>query len=118
MHNFKELVVWKKGRELVKMIYKVSGKLPSSEQFGLTNQMKRAACSIPSNIAEGAGRGSNKDFLRFLDMANGSAFELETHLYLCIDLDFIQEVDASEIFALIREIQRMIFSLKSKYQVA
>jgi four helix bundle protein len=69
-------------------------------------------------LQRGAGRGSDKDFLRFLDIANGSAFELETQLYLCIDLAFIKEDDANEIFALIREIQRMIFSLKSKYQVA
>jgi four helix bundle protein len=118
MHNFKELIVWQKGRELVMVVYALLAKLPSSEQYGLTSQMKRAVCSIPSNIAEGAGRGSDKDFLRFLDIANGSAFELETQLYLCIDLAFIKEDDANEIFALIREIQRMIFSLKSKYQVA
>ena len=118
MHNFKELFVWQKGRELVKLVYTLLNKLPASEQFGLTSQMKRAACSIPSNIAEGAGRGTDKEFLRFLDMANGSAFELETQLYLCIDLAFIQEDDAKQLFALIREIQKMIFSLKSKYHVA
>jgi four helix bundle protein len=91
MHNFKELIVWQKSRTLVKEIYLTTTNLPVNEQFGLSSQMRRAVYSIPSNIAEGAGRGSYKDFARFLDMANGSCFELETQLFLCLDLNYIDE---------------------------
>ncbi len=74
MHNFREMKIWQKARELVIEIYKATAEFPSEEKFALVSQMQRAAVSIPSNIAEGAGRNSDKDFNRFLDIANGSAF--------------------------------------------
>ncbi len=114
MHKFKELKVWQKSRVLVKDVYKLTKELPSSEQFGITSQLRRATVSIPANIAEGAGRNSNKDFCRFLDIANGSSFEVETLFYLCLDLDYISTDTFSDINSKILEIQRMIYSLKSK----
>ncbi|MBU0474500.1 MAG: four helix bundle protein [Bacteroidetes bacterium] len=112
MHNFKELKIWQKGRNYVKEIYLTVSKFPPEEKFALTSQMKRAVISIPSNIAEGAGRRTDKDFLRFLDIANGSAFELETHIYLAYDLDFINEETLNNLITNIEEIEKMIFGFK------
>lgn len=89
MHNFKELIVWKDFMKLAKSIYLVCLEFPGDERFGLTTQIKRSAVSVPSNIAEGAGRSSDKEFLRFLSISTGSLFELETQLLLAADLDFI-----------------------------
>ncbi|WP_430812348.1 MULTISPECIES: four helix bundle protein [unclassified Carboxylicivirga] len=114
MHKFKELKVWQKSRVLVKEVYFLTKGLPSSEQFGITSQLRGASVSIPANIAEGAGRNSNKDFSRFLDIANGSSFEVETLFYLCLDLDYISADTFSDIHFKILEIQKMIYSLKSK----
>lgn len=112
MHNFKELKIWQKGRSIVKEIYLTVSNFPPEEKFALTSQMKRAVISIPSNIAEGAGRKTDKDFLRFLDIANGSAFELETHLYLAFDLDFIDEETLNNLIINIEEIEKMIYGFK------
>ena len=115
MHNYRELKVWQKARVLVKAVYQITNNLPKEEAFGLTSQMRRAVVSIPSNIAEGAGRGTNKDFCRFLDIAYGSSFELETQLLLCVDLEYISETILMDTESQIKEIQRMLYSLKSKY---
>ena len=77
-HNFKELLVWKKSIELVKSIYQITSMLPSDERFGLISQMNRSSVSVPSNIAEGSGRTSDKEFLHFLNIAIASSYELET----------------------------------------
>lgn len=82
MRNFKNLTVWQKGMNLVKEVYFLGKYLPNNEKFGLYSQMTRAAVSIPSNIAEGCGRQSDKEFKRFLEIALGSAYELETQLLL------------------------------------
>ncbi len=89
MRNFRELTVWKSGRILVKEIYTLTKMLPDSERFGLISQVQRSAISIPANIAEGSRKYSNKDFVRFLQISLGSAYELETHLILCADLEFL-----------------------------
>ncbi len=115
MHNFKELKVWQKARQLAKDIYLQTAQLPDEEKYGLISQMRRAAVSIPSNIAEGTGRSSDKEFVRFLDIAVGSSFELETQLILCLDLDFITEDNFKLLEAKVQEIQRMIHSLKNKF---
>jgi len=112
MHNFKELIVWQKSRSLVKDIYKLTQKFPADEKFGLTQQIRRAAISIPSNIAEGSGRGTNSDFIRFIDIANGSAFEVETQLYLALDLEYISQPEFDEIAAKLFDIERLIFNFK------
>lgn len=115
MHNFKELFVWEKARKLVSDIYNLTRQFPKDEQFGLSAQMRRASVSIPSNIAEGSGKGSNKDFVRFLNIANGSAFELETQLYLVFDQSFISEETLDLQIDNIQEIQKMLYQLKKHF---
>jgi len=111
MHNFRELKVWQKGRELVKEVYTLTAGFPQSEIYGLTSQMRRAAVSIPSNIAEGSGRKSQKEFSRFLEIANSSSLELETQLYVSLDINFIKDEEFSHFIENIHEIQKMIYSL-------
>lgn len=89
MHNNLELKIWQRSRILVKEVYQLTELFPKNQQYGLTSQIQRAAVSIPSNIAEGAGRTSQKKFMRFLNIANGSAFELETQLFLGSDLGYV-----------------------------
>ncbi len=112
MHNYKEINAWQKARILVKEIYVLTESFPSSEKFGLTAQIQRAAISIPANIAEGSGRGSNKDFSRFLDIAIASSFELETEIILSYDLTFINEQNYNSILPKIQEIQKMLYSFQ------
>ena len=114
MHRYKELKVWQKGRELVKDVYQITSSYPRTEDFGLTSQIKRSAVSIPANIAEGCGRGTNAELNRFLDIAEGSAFELETLIILSADLKLIHEESSIELLSKIDEIQRMIFSFKKQ----
>ncbi|MBK3515933.1 four helix bundle protein [Carboxylicivirga marina] len=113
-HNFKELQIWQKGRALVKDIYQLTSKFPKSELYGLVSQMRRASISIPSNIAEGSGRKTSKEFSRFLEIAYSSALELETQLYLSFDLTFISESTLDEYLNKIDEVQKMISSFDSK----
>jgi four helix bundle protein len=87
MKDYKHLFVWKKGLEIVKQTYLVAGELPSSEKFNLVSQMTRAAVSIPSNIAEGSSRNSERDYYRFLEIALGSCFELETQALILKELN-------------------------------
>lgn len=85
-HNFRKLDIWKKSMLLVESIYKMTSNLPESEKFELKSQMNRCAISIPSNIAEGSGRSSNEDFIRFLRHSISSSYELETQLIICKEL--------------------------------
>ncbi len=112
MHKFKELIVWQKSRKLVKDVYKTTHNFPKEELFGLTSQIRRSAVSIPTNIAEGCGRSTNKDLCRFLNISNGSAFELETLLILGADLEFISEKQFNILDEKIQEIQKVIYSFK------
>ena len=114
MHNFKELKIWQKGRQFVKDIYILTRKFPNEELFVLTSQMRRAAISIPSNIAEGSGRGTDKDFARFLDIATGSAYELESQLYIACDLEYFPEAELDMYLEKIQELQKMIFNFKKR----
>jgi four helix bundle protein len=91
-HTYKELKVWQAGRKLASSIYSLSKKFPRDEQYGLISQMRRCAVSIPSNIAEGAGRHHTKDTLNFLYIARGSVFELETQLYISLDQNYINKI--------------------------
>lgn len=90
---YKELEVWKKSIELVKAVYELCSELPQNEQFGLTSQIKRAVISIPSNIAEGAARYSNKDTARFIDIAIGSIAEVDTQLIIAKELGYVGNID-------------------------
>lgn len=93
MHNLKELKIWQKSIDLVILIYHVLKSFPDDEKFGLISQIKRSAISIPSNIAEGAGRNSNKEFAQFLSIANASSYELLTQLIISQKLSFISVID-------------------------
>ncbi|MDR1056301.1 MAG: four helix bundle protein [Prevotellaceae bacterium] len=108
MHNYKSLIVWQESRKFTVEIYKLTEKFPQKELFGLTQQIRRAVVSIPSNIAEGAGRHADADFCRFLDIAKGSAFEFETQLLIANDLVYIAENLISGILLKIEEIQKSI----------
>jgi four helix bundle protein len=110
--NYKDLKVWQRSRELVKLIYILTQPFPPEEKFGLTSQMRRAAISVPSNIAEGHSRSGTKDYIRFLSIAIGSLAELETQLILATDLEFCTENDIKNCITIIQELQRMLHSLR------
>jgi len=112
MNKFEELLIWQKAMDLVEKIYLIVSELPSDERFRLASQIKRCSISIPSNIAEGAGRNSKKEFIRFLSIANGSSTELQTQLLLCVRLKLISQEKIKPIIDLINEIQKMNRSLQ------
>ena len=111
MGTFKDLLAWQKSLTLAKKVYQVTGNFPTEERFGLVNQMRSCAVSIPSNIAEGYGRGSDKELLRFLYVALGSSNELETQLILSLELSFMKEEDSRMLQGLNTEVNKMILSL-------
>lgn len=113
MHNFRELKVWHKSKQLVKDIYLVTRQFPKDELYGLTNQMRRCAVSIPSNIAEGCGRGTDPQLIHFLDMAHGSSCELETQVLLSNDLGFTFENTLNDLIIKIHKVQKMIIGFKN-----
>ena len=102
--------------QLVEEIYFLSKKLPDDEKFGLTSQIKRCSVSIPSNIAEGAGRNSNKEFAHFLSIKNGSTTELETQLILTVNLKFLLETDINNALVLCQEIKNMNYALQKSLE--
>lgn len=114
MRNFRELNIWKEGISLVKEIYNLSKQLPVEEKFGLKSQICRAAVSIPSNIAEGCSRNSDIEFKRFLEIAIGSSFELETQLIIIYELQFISEKEMNSIIEPLSKEQKMINNLITK----
>jgi len=111
MNNFRELKVWQKARVHTKDTYNILKHFPDDEKFGLTSQIKRASISISSNIAEGAGRNSDADFSRFLDIALGSCFEVDSQFTLAFDLEFINKEEYEKIINSIFEIERMLIGL-------
>jgi len=115
-HNFRNLEIWKRSRRFVSTIYKATSSLPESERYGLTSQIRRAAVSIPSNIAEGCGRDSNKELRQYLNISSGSLCEVETQLLLTSDLEFTQEKDVEIIISELIEIRKMIMSFRKHLQ--
>ena len=111
---YKNLEVWKKSIELVKEVYVITKSYPNDEKFGIVSQMRRAAVSIPSNIAEGATRYSDKDSSRFIDMAIGSIAELETQLIISKELGFVGEIDT--LMERIKQINALALGLKNFYE--
>ncbi|KAA0206515.1 four helix bundle protein [Candidatus Uhrbacteria bacterium] len=111
MQSFKDLIVWQKAMDLAKLVYQLTESLPKNEEFGLKSQMRRAAVSIPSNIAEGRKRGTRKDFTQFLRIADGSLAELETQLLLSEDL---YEIKHDHLIESLQEVGRMLSGLISK----
>lgn len=114
-HNYKELSVWQKSRKFVSEVYTITKNFPKDEMFCLTQQMRRSAISIPSNIAEGFGRGTDAQINQFLDIAQGSAFELETQLYLSFDLNYVQKDQIEALISNLDEIKKMIEALQNRF---
>ena len=108
IQSYKELIVWQKGIRLVKEIYILTGLFPPSETYGLTAQLRRASISIPSNIAEGYGRKSSKEYAQFYSIAYGSALELETQIIIAKELGFAKNGDYAKIDVLIKEVSSML----------
>jgi len=108
-HN---LEVWKRSLNYVTGIYKITANFPADEKFGLVSQMRRAAVSIPSNIAEGAARNSKKEFINFLHIAQGSTAELETQILISRNLNFVAQSQAQPLLKELEEISRMIIGLQ------
>jgi four helix bundle protein len=114
MKNFRELKVWEKGHELTLSIYKATVGFPTEERYGLTSQIRRSSMSIPANIAEGCGRGSDAELARFLHIAAGSASELEYHLLLANQLDLLGAPDHKRLTKKVTEVKRMLTSFIKK----
>ena len=110
VRNYRELNVWQKAMELTVEIYKLVKKLPQEELHALSNQMRRAAVSIPSNIAEGQARNSTKEFIQFLSIARGSNAELETQLLLCVKIGYLADINIKQSMQLIEEIRKMLYA--------
>lgn len=115
MHNFRELNVWKKGMDLVSQVYKATSDFPGEEKFGITSQIRRCAVSIPSNIAEGAGRKTDKDFSKFLAISLGSQYELETQLMVSNSISLLSKDSLDNLLIELNEIQRMTRVLIDKF---
>ncbi|ABF43365.1 S23 ribosomal [Candidatus Koribacter versatilis Ellin345] len=108
MRDFRTLAIWERAHRLTLGVYRETGGFPSSELYGLTSQTRRAAASIGANIAEGAGKDSNPEFLRFLQIASGSASELENHLLLARDLGFLVVPVYGRLSAELQDVRKMI----------
>ena len=111
VRSYQDLAVWKKAMQLVAQVYLLTKRFPREEMHGLTSQMRRAAISIPTNIAEGWGRGSKKEYIQFLRIARGSLLELETLLAISRDLRYLSQEDMQAMLALVEEISRMLSGL-------
>ena len=114
MKNFKELIIWKKGIELVKLVYVLSKSFPTEEKFGMISQLTRAAVSIPANIAEGSSRNSEKDYARFLQIALGSAFEVQTYLVIVREMNWSTNEKLMPVELLLEEEIKMMHSFIRK----
>lgn len=114
MHNYKNLEIWKLSLEFCKTIYFIVSQFPKEEMFGLSSQIKRSAVSISSNIAEGSSRNSDKDFIRFLEIALGSSFELETQLTIANNVELLKNEDYALLVEKLNIIQKKTFKFKEK----
>ncbi len=112
--DYHDLLVWKKGMELAKQIYQITKTFPEGERFGLVSQMRRAAVSVPSNIAEGQARNTTGEFIQFLSHAVGSVSELDTQLILSVELGYCSQAKTETARSLILELRKMITALRRK----
>lgn len=117
IQSYRDLIVWQKAVQINLEIYRVTATLPQSEIFGLTSQMRRAAVSIPSNIAEGRSRNTRKDFTQFLRIAHGSTAELQTQLEIARGLSFVSQTDYNKLEGILSEISRMLNSMITKLRL-
>ena len=109
--KFEDILAWQKARMLTKRVYQVTRQEEFARDYGLRDQIRRASVSIMANIAEGFGRKTNKEFANFLVMSHGSAAEVQSHLYIALDLTYIDDETFKELYALVDEISRMIMAL-------
>src|SRR5256885_9009610 len=116
--SYKDLLVWQKAIALAKIVYRLTQKYPSEERFGLVAQMRRAAVSIPSNIAEGQARHTTGEFIQFISHAEGSTAEIETQLILSVELGFTVKEQSTNEFILLDDIRRMLNGLRRKLSAA
>lgn len=114
MHNFKELRIWKQAMDIARLSYSITKEFPREEIFGLTSQMKRSAVSIPSNIAEGCGRGTNPQLIHFLDISLGSSSELETQIILAKDFDFCSKEKFEDWISQVNSFQRQTRTFRER----
>jgi len=114
MNRFKNLNIWKRAVVLATEVYKITQRFPDEEKYGLISQLRRCVVSISSNIAEGAVRNTDKDFKRFLSIAYGSSYELETQIIIATNLEFIDELKSEKLCGEINELQKMIYSFSVK----
>jgi four helix bundle protein len=114
VRNYRELKIWQKGIQVVKVVYALTKKFPQSEVYGLSSQMQRAAVSIPSNIAEGQARQHSGEFRQFLYTALGSAAELDTQLVIAVELEYVTTGETQPIVDLLLEIRKMTYALIKK----
>ncbi|KEF34788.1 30S ribosomal protein S23 [Deinococcus sp. RL] len=114
MRDYRQFVVWQKAHALTLRVYVLTHSFPADERFGLTAQLRRAAVSIPSNIAEGAGRASDTDFARFLDMAGGSANEVEYQMLLARDLGYVPELEYQTVTHQLSEVRRVLTGFRRR----
>src|SRR5438132_9985253 len=116
MKDFRNLKVWERAHELTLELYRMTGRFPREELFGLTSQMRRCSASIGANIAEGCGKRGNNEFQRFLQIASGSASELDYQLLLARDLEFLDETDYKHIAGELLQLRKMLTTLLQKVQ--
>jgi four helix bundle protein len=114
MSNFRNLLVWQKAMSMTTFIYNSTNQFPKEEIFGLTSQIRRSSISIPSNIAEGFGRDSCKEYLRFLNISISSLFELQTQLEIAKNINYLNEIEFNTLYENSRELERMLVSFTNK----
>jgi four helix bundle protein len=114
MKTFRDLFIWQKGMTLVTNTYQITQSFPKEELFGLTSQIRRSAISLPSNIAEGYGRESNKEFSRFINIAISSLFELQTQIEIAKNINYLNENEFKNLYEETRELEAMIISFSKK----
>ena len=114
MKSYRDLIVWQKSMNLVTQVYQAIRSFPKEEMYGLTNQIRRCAVSVPSNMAEGYGRQASGDYIRHLQISRGSLFELQTQLEICRNIQYLSKREYDDLFELCNEIERMLNSLIKK----
>ena len=117
MKGYKNLIVWQKSMELIVEVYRLVKFLPKTETYALSDQMRRAVVSIASNIAEGQGRDSTREYIRFLNVSRGSCFELETQLNACILVEYLTSEETDKAFSLLDEIGRILTTMINKLKI-
>jgi four helix bundle protein len=114
--SYRDLLVWRKGIDLVRSIYQITKTFPQDERFGLTSQIRRAAVSVPSNIAEGQARHTTREFIHFVSTAEGSIAEVDTQLVIAIELGICKASEVEDTFAAIIELRKMLNSLRRRLE--